>query len=72
LLPDWVRKIDRLLRALDAAKHPAELNFAGSDFHPPRADLKGRYAMTVLRNWRMTFGWEGEDAIDVDVEDYHG
>jgi hypothetical protein len=28
--------------------------------------------MTVSRNWRLTFGWEGEDAVDVDLEDYHG
>src|SRR5204862_4956571 len=30
------------------------------------------YATTVSRNWRMTFGWDGEDAVDVDLEDYHG
>ena len=21
-------------------------------------------------NWRITFGWDGEDAIEVDLEDY--
>jgi plasmid maintenance system killer protein len=25
----------------------------------------------VNGNWRMTFGFEGEDAILVDYEDYH-
>jgi proteic killer suppression protein len=25
-----------------------------------------------LNNWRLTFGWDGEDAIEVDLEDYHG
>jgi proteic killer suppression protein len=34
--------------------------------------LKGRYAMTVSRNWRLTFAWDGEDAVHVDLEDYHG
>jgi hypothetical protein len=32
----------------------------------------GRYAITISRNWRITFGWDGDDAINVDMEDYHG
>jgi len=34
--------------------------------------MAGRYAVSVSRNWRITFAWIGEDAIDVDMEDYHG
>jgi proteic killer suppression protein len=34
-------------------------------------DLKGRFAVSVSPNWRITFGWDGEDAVD-DLEDYHG
>jgi len=44
----------------------------GTGFHALRGNLRGRYAMTVSRNWRMTFGWDGEDAVDIDLEDYHG
>jgi len=22
-------------------------------------------------NWRITFGWDGDDAIEIDLEDYH-
>jgi len=25
----------------------------------------------VSGNWRITFAFDGEDAIDVDLEDYH-
>jgi plasmid maintenance system killer protein len=25
-----------------------------------------------LRNWRLTFAFEGIDATEVDLEDYHG
>jgi len=32
---------------------------------------KGRFAVWVSENYRITFGWAGEDAIDVDLEDYH-
>ena len=72
LRPDWIKKINRLLRALEAAKRPADLAAPGTGFHALRGDLKNRYAMVVSRNWRMTFGWEGEDAVDIDLEDYHG
>jgi proteic killer suppression protein len=30
------------------------------------------YAVTITRNVRITFGWNGEDAIEVDLEDHHG
>jgi proteic killer suppression protein len=23
-------------------------------------------------NWRITFSWDGENAANVDLEDYHG
>ena len=31
----------------------------------------GRWSVSVSGNWRMTFEFEGEDAILVDYEDYH-
>ena len=42
----------------------------------PRAPLvsrhfKGRYAVTVTSNWRITFAWEDGDAVQVNFEDYH-
>jgi toxin HigB-1 len=72
LRPDWIKKINRLLRALDAARQLEDIPVAGTGLHALRGDLKGRYAMTVSRNWRMTFGWEGDAAVDIDLEDYHG
>jgi proteic killer suppression protein len=30
-----------------------------------------RYAVSVNKNWRITFGWENGKAVDVDLEDYH-
>ena len=72
LRPDWIKRIDRLLRAIDAARRVEDLPVAGTGMPALRGDHKGRYAMTVSRNWRMTFGWEGESAVDIDLEDYHG
>jgi toxin HigB-1 len=41
-------------------------------FHPLTGDRKGSYAMTVTKNWRMTFTKIDESTIaDLDLEDYH-
>lgn len=41
-------------------------------FHPLNGDRKGEYAMTVTRNWRLTFSLVDETTIaDLDLEDYH-
>ena len=47
------------------------MNLPGLRFHPLKGESKGRYAVDASGNWRVTFGWEGEDAIEVDLEDYH-
>jgi proteic killer suppression protein len=41
-------------------------------FHPLTGDRNGRFAMTVTRNWRLTFTKVDEQTIaDLDLEDYH-
>jgi proteic killer suppression protein len=47
------------------------MNRSGWDWHPLKGDLKGHWAVTVSRNWRLTFTFEDEDAILVDYRDYH-
>jgi len=69
-----VQNIDRttrILLRLDAASEPTDMNVPGLRFHSLTGDQKGRYSVMVTGNWRLTFGWDGEDAIDVDLEDYH-
>ena len=70
--PDWRSKVRLILSRLDVATSPAAMNSPGLGFHALTGDLAGRYAVIVSRNWRITFAWNGEDAIDVDLEDYHG
>lgn len=68
-----VQKIDRvrrILAALDAAAKPEEMNIPGLRFHGLQGDPK-RYAVDASGNYRITFGFEGEDVINVDLEDYH-
>lgn len=41
-------------------------------FHPLTGDRKGAYAMTVTRNWRLTFTKVDERTVaGLDLEDYH-
>jgi proteic killer suppression protein len=66
--PDRIR---RILLALDVAKLPDQMNVPGLRFHPLKGRDKGRYAVDASGNWRVTFAWDGDDAVDVDLEDYH-
>jgi proteic killer suppression protein len=72
LRPDWRNKVRLVLSRLDVARHPSELASPGMGFHTLKGFDPKRYAVTVSRNWRITFAWDGEDATDVDREDYHG
>lgn len=41
-------------------------------FHPLTGDRKGTYAMTVTKNWRLTFTMADDATVaDLDLEDYH-
>lgn len=63
-------KVSRILQTLNAATVPEDLNLPGYRFHGLQGKPK-RYSVDVNRNYRVTFGWEDGDAIDVDVEDTH-
>lgn len=69
---DWRAKVRLILSRLDIAREPAEMDIPGLSFHPLKGDQDGRFAIWISRNWRITFGWRGENAVDVDMEDYHG
>ncbi len=64
-------RIERQLDRLDAAVRPEDMNLAGYRFHALKGDRKGTYAVSVSGNWRLTFRFDGMDAVDVNLEDYH-
>ena len=69
-----VTNVDRLtvmLQRLDGAVEPGDMSLPGWRFHPLKGKMKGRFAVDVSGNWRLTFGWAEGDAVDVDLEDYH-
>jgi toxin HigB-1 len=65
------QRIQRILDLLDDASEPRELAIPGMFLHPLKGDKKGQWAMTVSGNWRITFAFDGEDVIVVNLEDYH-
>ena len=68
--PEYVRKCVRVLQLLEVAVRPEDMNIAGLHFHGLRGSPK-RWSVRVTGNCRITFGWLGEAALDIDFEDYH-
>jgi toxin HigB-1 len=67
---DHVRKCARILQLLEVAEQPADLNIAGFRFHGLHCNPQ-RWMVRVTGNYRITFGWSGKNALDIDFEDYH-
>ena len=64
-------KLRRQLVRLDLAASPRDMNLPGWNLHPLSGDLAGHWAVWVSGNWRLTFTFDGEDAVLVDYQDYH-
>ncbi len=63
----------RCLRRLDALNEAVtlrDMNIPGFNFHSLRGKPK-RYSVHVNGPWCVTFGWHENDAVDVDLEQYH-
>ena len=69
--PDLVGAVEEVLTVLDAAESPQALDLPGYRLHPLKGHLKGFWAVTVRANWRIIFRFEGNDAFDVELIDYH-
>jgi proteic killer suppression protein len=65
------KRVGRILRSLDDAGEPEDMNLPGLRFHALVGKDRGRYSVRVTGNWRITFSWDGDNAVDVDLEDYH-
>ena len=64
-------KLSAILDRLDAAIEIRDMNYPSSDLHPLEPRQKGRWAVKVSGNWRITFNFKDGDAFDVNYEDYH-
>ena len=69
--PKHAFRVRNQLFALDNARSEKDMNAPGWRLHALRGNLEGHWAVQVDGNWRLTFTFEGEDAVLVDYQDYH-
>jgi toxin HigB-1 len=64
-------RLGLILAALNAATAAVDMGLPGLRLHPLKGGQRGTWSVSVSGNWRVTFRFEGKDAIDVDYVDYH-
>ena len=65
------KRLRRLLASLSTATSPLNMNIAGYRLHRLSGEREGQWAVSVSGNWRLVFRFDGENATDVDLVDYH-
>ena len=69
--PQHADKLGRQLTALNNAVSENDMRLPGWGLHALQGDMAGHWAVSVSGNWRLTFKFEGTDAIVVGYRDYH-
>jgi toxin HigB-1 len=64
-------RLRRLLTSLNSTTGPAGMNLPGYRLHRLRGDREGQWAVSVSGNWRLVFEFDGGEANNVDLVDYH-
>ena len=72
LAPDIVKSALRKLLLLNAAKTVEELRLPpGNRLERLCGDRDGAWSIRINDQWRICFLWDGSDAFDVEIVDYH-
>ncbi len=66
-----VKRLRQILFLLDTAFVVEDMNAPGLKLHQLKGERKGFYAVSVSGNWRVIFRFEDNQALDVDLIDYH-
>ena len=69
--PLHAKRLRLQLAKLDSAKTADDMNLPGWKLHSLKGNLDDHWAVWVDQNWRMTFTFDGDDAVLVDYQDYH-
>jgi proteic killer suppression protein len=69
--PAHASRLAGQLFALNAAMSAEEMNVPGWRLHALSGVLKEHWAVKMNGNWRLTFRFDGTDAVLVDYQDYH-
>lgn len=65
------RRIRMILARLEASITPEDMNLPALNLDELSGKRRGTWSARVSGNWRITFRFEGPDAHDIDLEDYH-
>ena len=65
------KRLRMQLAALDSAQVIADMDIPGSALHPLKGAMRGRFAISVNGNWRITFEFKDGNAHVLNYEDYH-
>ncbi len=69
---DVARRAARKLEYIDLATSLNDLKVPlGNRLHALKGDRKGQHAIAVNNQWRICFRFDGGDAYEVEVCDYH-
>ena len=67
-----VPRLRRVPTVLDEAQLPNDVaTRSGYRLHPLKGDLAGLWSISVSGKWRVVFRFEDNEAVDVDLLDYH-
>jgi toxin HigB-1 len=69
--PGHIDKLRDILAVLDRSRSPRDMDLPGFRLHALKGVLKEHFAVSVSGNWRVTFRFEDDHAVDVDFIDYH-
>jgi proteic killer suppression protein len=59
------------LTILDAAENLGHLAGKGNSLEAMKKDRIGQYSIRINDQYRLCFRWQGADAHDVEIVDYH-
>ena len=66
------RRAQIKLARLGAATSMRDLQeIRGNRFEKLRGNRKGQYSVRINEKYRICFGWEKENAVEVEITDYH-
>ena len=69
--PAHTARLRRQLAQLDRSTEPRDMSVPGWKLHPLKGDQAGHWSVWVSGNWRLTFKFDGGNAVIVNYRDYH-
>ena len=71
VLANHAKRLRMQLAALDTAQTIDDMDIHGFALHPLKGAMRGRWAISVNGNWRLTFEFTDGNVHVLDYEDYH-